>query len=132
MCKLTYKVEQIEDIADVTEKNRRNWLLGEVKIHLVGIREDRTEVEFKLWKFYTTGGKKKGGAQCLYDQGVKKGYFRNTASKNETILKEYYSENLKYRNEIIKEWMRREKIDHVEVEVFKLDCKQVPCRDYTA
>ena len=128
MCKLTYKVRSYEDIADVTDANHRNWLLGEVKIHLVGIREDRPEVEFKLWRFYTTGADKKGGAQCLYDQGGKKGYFRNTASKNKTIVKEYHSQNLQYRNEIIKEWMRRENIDHVVVEVHKHDCKKVTHR----
>jgi hypothetical protein len=130
MCILKYKVRRNEDIADVTEQNRRNWLLGEVKIHLVGIREDKKVVEFKLWRFYTTG--KKEGAQCLYDQGVKEGYFRNTASKNDTIKKEYHPQNLTKRNEIIKEWMRRKEIDHVVVEVFKVACQHLPCRDETA
>ena len=59
MCKLTYNVSRNEDIADVTDANYRNWLLGKVKIHLEGIQDDGTTVEFDLWQFRTTGNDKK-------------------------------------------------------------------------
>ena len=131
MCKLTYNVQKNQDIADVTDLNYRTWLLAKVRIHLEGIREDRTKVEFKLWTFYPTGPDKEGSAQCLYGIGGKGGYLRNTASANKTIKKEYHPHKLKKRNGIIKEWMRREKIDHVVVEVLVVDCKNFPHRNDT-
>ena len=126
MCKLTYKVQRNEDIAFVTNANYRNWLLGEVKIHLKGIQDDGTTVEFDLWQFRTTGDDIDHNAQCLYFINGVKDYFRNEASSNKKIKKEYHTSNLKMRNEIITEWMRRKEINHMVVEVNKVGCKRNP------
>ncbi len=125
MCKLTYKVQQNEDIADVTDANYRNWLLGRVKINITGIKIDGTIVAFDLWRFYATGNDAVPNAQCLYGINDGVGYFRNLASENDTIRQEYHPHNLTHRNEIITEWMIRENINHVVVKVIKDPCIRI-------
>lgn len=126
MCNLTYKVLRNEDIADVTDANYRNWLLGKVKIHLEGIQDDGTTVEFDLWQFRTTGDDKKPEKQCIYRTIYGDGFFRNEASANTRITDEYHPQKLKKRNEIITEWMRRKNINHIVVEVNKVQCVRNP------
>ena len=101
MCELTYRVQQNEDIADVTDANYRNWLLGKVRIHLEGIQDDGESVEFDLWQFRTTGDDIDHNAQNLYGIDGVGGYFRNEASANTRITDEYHPQKLKKRNDNI-------------------------------